>query len=122
MRAAVITRFGGPDVLEIRDVASPEPGAGEVQVRVHATALNRADLLQREGRYPAPPGWPADIPWMEVAGEVVRRGAGASLWKEGDRVLGIAGDGGNAELIATHERTLAAIPGNLSWTDAAAIR
>jgi NADPH2:quinone reductase len=121
MRAAVITRPGGPEVFEIRDVAPPEPGASEVLVRVRASALNRADLLQREGRYPAPTGWPADIPGMEIAGEVVRRGPGASLWKEGDRVFGIVGGGGNAEQIVTHERTLAAIPRNLSWTDAAAV-
>jgi len=121
MRAAVITRHGGPDVLETRDVARPEPGKGEVLVRVRASALNRADLLQREGRYPAPPGWPPDIPGMEVAGEVESIGSGVSLWKEGDRVFGIVGGGGNAELIVTHERTLAAIPSNLSWTDAAAV-
>ena len=121
MRAAVITRHGGPDVLETRDVARPEPGSGEVLVRVRASALNRADLLQREGRYPAPPGWPADIPGMEIAGEVESCGTGATLWKEGDRVFGIVGGGGNAESIVTHERTLAAIPANLSWTDAAAV-
>jgi putative PIG3 family NAD(P)H quinone oxidoreductase len=121
MRAAVISRSGGPEVLEIHEVASPEPGHSEVLVRVHASALNRADLQQREGRYPAPPGWPADIPGMEIAGEVVRCGPNASLWKEGDRVFGIVGGGGNAQYIVTHERTLAAIPSNLSWTDAAAI-
>jgi NADPH:quinone reductase-like Zn-dependent oxidoreductase len=80
MRAAVITRPGGPEVFEIREVPSPEPGTGEVLVRIHASALNRADLLQREGRYPAPPGWPADIPGMEMAGEVVRCGPETSLW------------------------------------------
>jgi len=121
MRAATIVRPGGPDVLEMRDTERPEPGTGEVLVRVRASALNRADLLQREGRYPAPPGWPQDIPGMEIAGDVVARGSGASLWKEGDRVFGIVGGGGNAEFIATHERTLAAIPATLSWTDAAAV-
>ena len=90
-------------------------------MRIRASALNRADLLQREGRYPAPPGWPADVPGMEIAGEVVACGSGTSLWKEGDRVFGIVGGGGNAEFIVTHERTLAAIPSNLSWTDAAAV-
>lgn len=121
MRAATIARPGGPDVLEMRDTERPEPGTGEVLVRVRASALNRADLLQREGRYPAPPGWPQDIPGMEIAGDVVARGSGASLWKEGDRVFGIVGGGGNAEFIATHERTLAAIPATLTWTDAAAV-
>ena len=89
MRAAVITRPGGPEVLEVRDVARPEPGTGEVLVRIRASALNRADLLQREGRYPAPPGWPADIPGMEIAGEVAACGPATSLWKAGDRVFGI---------------------------------
>jgi NADPH:quinone reductase len=121
MRAATITRPGGADVLETRDVELPEPGSGEVLVRVRASALNRADLLQREGRYPAPPGWPQDIPGMEVAGEVAACGRGTFLWKEGDRVFGIVGGGGNAEFIVSHERTLAAIPPNLSWTEAAAV-
>ncbi|HEY2856515.1 MAG TPA: NAD(P)H-quinone oxidoreductase [Gemmatimonadaceae bacterium] len=121
MRAAVIARPGGPEVLEMQDVARPQPGTGEVLVRVRATALNRADLLQRQGRYPAPPGWPADIPGMEVAGEVAACGSGTSLWKQGDRVYGIVGGGGNAEYVITHERTLAAVPPNLTWTEAAAV-
>ncbi|HEY2378329.1 MAG TPA: NAD(P)H-quinone oxidoreductase [Gemmatimonadaceae bacterium] len=121
MRAVTITRPGGPEVLEVRDAVRPEPGAGEVLVRIRASALNRADLLQREGRYPAPPGWPQDIPGMEIAGEILACGKGASLWKDGDRVFGIVGGGGNADYIITHERTLAAIPPNLSWTEAAAV-
>jgi NADPH2:quinone reductase len=121
MRAAIITRPGGPEVFEVRDVARPEPGTGEVLVRIRASALNRADLLQREGRYPAPPGWPADIPGMEIAGEVATCGPATSLWKAGDRVFGIVGGGGNAQFIVTHERTLAAIPENLDWREAAAV-
>lgn len=121
MRAAVITRPGGPDVLAIREVERPVPGAGEVLVRVHATALNRADLLQREGRYPAPPGSPADIPGLEIAGEIAACGPGTTLWKNGDRVFGIVGGGGYAEYVVTHERTLAAIPSRLTWTDAGAV-
>jgi NADPH:quinone reductase len=121
MRAAVITRPGGPEVLEIRAVSPPSPGSGEVLVRVRASALNRADLLQREGRYPAPPGWPADIPGMEIAGEIAATGPGVALWKKGDRVFGIVGGGGNAELVVTHERTLAPVPPNLTWTEAAAV-
>ena len=121
MRAATITRPGGPDVLEVRDVERPEPGTGEVLVRVCASALNRADLLQREGRYAAPRDWPQDIPGMEIAGEVARCGPSTSLWTEGNRVFGIVGGGANAEYIVTHERTLAAIPATLSWTDAAAV-
>jgi NADPH:quinone reductase len=121
MRAAVITRPGGPDVLEIRDVPRPLPREQEVLVRVHATALNRADLLQREGRYPAPPGAPASIPGLEIAGEVVDTGRGATRWSVGDRVFGIVGGGGNAEFVSAHEQELARVPANLSWEDAAAV-
>ena len=121
MRAVVITRFGGPEVLALRDVPTPEAGAGEVLVRVRATALNRADLLQREGRYPPPRGAPTDIPGLEFAGEVARVGAGASLWREGDRVFGLVAGGAHAEYVVTHERTLAAVPEAMSWLDAAAV-
>ena len=121
MRAAIITRPGGPEVLAVRDVERPRPGSGEVLVRVRASALNRADLLQRQGRYPAPAGAPADIAGLEIAGEVAELGAGASMWKLGDRVFGIVGGGGNAEYAVVHERTLAAIPERLSWIEAAAV-
>ncbi|MBX6333708.1 MAG: alcohol dehydrogenase catalytic domain-containing protein, partial [Gemmatimonadaceae bacterium] len=79
MRAVVITRPGGPDVLEVRDVPRPRPGYGQVLVRVHATAINRPDLLQREGRYPAPPDAPPDIPGLEIAGEVAEVGPGVQM-------------------------------------------
>jgi NADPH:quinone reductase-like Zn-dependent oxidoreductase len=92
-----------------------------VLIRVRASALNRADLLQRQGLYPAPPGWPADIPGMEFAGEVAALGAGVTTWREGDRVFGIVGGGGNAEYLVTGADTLARVPGAMSWTDAAAI-
>jgi putative PIG3 family NAD(P)H quinone oxidoreductase len=121
MRAVVITGAGGPEVLEVREVERPRAGSGEVLVRVRASALNRADLMQREGRYPAPPGAPADIPGLEVAGEVEEVGRGAMLWKPGDRVFGIVGGGAHAEYVVVHERVLAAIPARLSWTDAGAV-
>lgn len=121
MRAAVITRPGGPEVLEIQDRPIPPPGRGEVLVRVRASALNRADLLQREGKYPAPPGAPPDIPGLEFAGEVAELGAGVASWKRGDRVFGVTAGGGNAEYLVADEGTLARIPNNLSWTDAAAV-
>lgn len=121
MRAAVIARPGGPEVLDVVDVPRPLPREGEVLVRVHASALNRADVMQREGRYPAPPGAPANIPGLEIAGEVVEAGAGVSRWKIGDRVFGIVGGGGNAEFAATHESELAGIPDGLSWDEAAAV-
>ena len=121
MRAAVITRPGGPEVLEIQDRPTPTPGACELLVRVHASALNRADLLQREGNYPAPKGAPPDIPGLEFAGEVAALGAGVTEWREGDRVFGIVAGGGNAEYLVTHESTVARVPDRASWTDAAAI-
>ncbi len=120
MKAVVITRPGGPEVLEVSDVPTPQPAAGEVLVRVMASALNRADILQREGRYPAPPGAPADIPGIEFAGEIAALGAEAGKWRIGQRVFGITG-GGHAEYLVAHEQTLAEIPANLSWTEAAAI-
>src|SRR5918999_5931341 len=121
MRAIVISRPGGPDVLEAREIDRPEPGTGEVLIRVRATALNRADLMQREGRYPPPPGVPADIPGLEFAGEVAALGPGAREWREGDRVFGITGGGSYAEYLVAHERTLAAAPASLTWEEAAAV-
>jgi NADPH:quinone reductase len=121
MKAVVISRPGGPEVLELREVERPEPGAGELLVRVHATALNRADLMQREGRYPPPPGAPADIPGLEFAGEVAALGPGAREWHEGDPVFGITGGGAYAEYLVVHERTVAAIPASLGWIEAAAV-
>lgn len=121
MRAVVITRPGGPEVLEVRDAARPAPGEHHVLVRVRASAINRADLLQRQGRYPAPPGAPADIPGLEFAGEVAAVGPSTTLWREGDRVFGITGGGGQAEYAVAHERMLARIPDRLSFTEAAAV-
>jgi NADPH2:quinone reductase len=121
MRAAVITRAGGPEVLQILDVPRPLPREGEVLVRVRASALNRADLLQRQGRYPAPPGAPSNIPGLEIAGEISDVGPGAGRWTIGDRVFGIIGGGGNAEFAVIHESELAPIPSNLDWIEAAAV-
>lgn len=121
MRAAVITTPGGPDVLEIQERPTPIPKPHELLVRVHASALNRADLLQREGNYPAPPGSPADIPGMEFAGEVAGVGADVTEWREGDRVFGIVGGGSNAEYLVTDAQSVARVPDHLSWTDAASI-
>jgi putative PIG3 family NAD(P)H quinone oxidoreductase len=121
MRAIVIREFGGPDVLELREVPTPEPARGEALVRVHATAVNRADLLQRMGMYPAPPGAPADIPGLEIAGEVEVVGAGVTEVAPGDRVFGIVGGGGYAEYLSVHARTLARVPEGMSFADAAAV-
>ena len=121
MRAAVITRPGGPEVLEVRDVDAPQPGPNDLIVRVRASGINRADIHQRNGGYPAPPGSPADIPGLEYAGEVERVGSAVSDFRAGDRVFGIAGGGAHAELLGIPASTAARAPSNLSWTDAGAI-
>src|SRR5437660_11181622 len=104
MLAVTISGPGGPEVLEIREVPRPEPGPEEVLVRVHASALNRADLLQREGKYPAPPGWPADIPGLEFAGEVEACGERARMRQEGARVFGLVASGAAAVFLTIHDR------------------
>src|SRR5438132_876763 len=122
MKAVAIVSFGGVEGLEIRDVAgAPQPTADRVRVRVRAAGLNRADILQRLGRYPAPPGYPRDIPGLEFAGEVESIGDEVRTWKVGDRVFGIIGGGGQAEYVTVPESTLAAIPPNLDWAEAAAV-
>ncbi|HEX6059599.1 MAG TPA: NAD(P)H-quinone oxidoreductase [Gemmatimonadaceae bacterium] len=121
MRAIVIARPGGPEVLEERERPRPEPGLGEIRVRVRASALNRADLIQRRGAYPAPAGAPADIPGLEYAGEVEAVGPGAMLWAPGTRVMGIVGGGGHAEYLCVHEREALPVPEGLTWEEAAAI-
>ena len=121
MQAIWISRFGGPEGLEIRSVPKPEVAADQVLVRVRASALNRADLLQRQGRYPAPPGYTQEIPGIEFAGEIAEVGLLAKMWKPGQRVFGLIGGGGQAEYLVTHERLLAEIPENLNWAEAAAI-
>lgn len=121
MKAVVITRFGGPEVLEIQDVPKPQPGSEEVLVQVRSTALNRADLLQRLGRYAAPPGAPQNIPGLEFAGEVAELGAHVHRWRKGDRVMGIVGGGAHAEFMTAHQDAIVAVPPNLDWSTAGAI-
>lgn len=121
MKAVVITRFGGPEVLEIQEVPTPQPGPGEVLVRVRSTALNRADLLQRSGGYAAPPGAPQNISGLEFAGEVAELGPNARRWSKGDRVMGITGGGAHAEFVTAHQDAVAAVPPNLELSDAGAI-
>ena len=122
MKAVVITRHGDPDVLEVADVAAPPPPEDDrVCVRVRASALNRADILQRQGRYPAPPGFPPDIPGLEFAGEIAQVGPAVKNWKIGDRVFGITGGGAQAEYLLTPEGHLAPIPSNFDWSEAAAV-
>lgn len=112
---------GGAEVIEAGEVEVRDPGPGEVQVEIAAAGLNRADLLQRRGLYPAPAGAPPDVPGLELAGHVVARGPGASLWKDGDAVMAITGGGAMARRITLHERELIPVPAGVSVTDAAAI-
>lgn len=121
MRAVAITKPGGPDVLAVVERPRPEPSKQEVRVRVRATAINRADLLQRMGAYPAPADSPPDIPGLELAGEVEALGPGAERWKIGDRVFGLVGGGAYAEYVTSHERALARIPDRIAFDHAAAI-
>ena len=117
MRAVTI-RDGN---LSVEDHPDPVPGAGECLVRVKAAGLNGADMMQRRGFYPAPPGAPQDIPGLELAGEVVERGGGANRFSDGDRVMGIVAGGGQAELAVVHERILMPVPENLSWMEAGGV-
>jgi NADPH2:quinone reductase len=121
MKAAIITKPGGPEVLRIEDRPTPSPRPNEILVRVRASALNRADLHQREGNYPAPAGSPPDIPGLEFAGEVAELGADVTHLRKGQRVFGIVGGGANAEYLVTDARCVAGVPDALSWTDAAAV-
>jgi putative PIG3 family NAD(P)H quinone oxidoreductase len=122
MKAVVITKPGGPEVLEIRDVPTPEPRGEQVRVRVLACGLNRADLMQARGNYPAPKGVPAEIPGLEFAGEVDALGPDVTGTLDvGDRVFGIVGGGGQAEFVVSHERMVVPIPENLDFVKAAAV-
>lgn len=122
MKAVTITSFGGVEGLEICEVPdAPRPVGDRVRVCVRAAGLNRADILQRRGRYPAPAGYPQEIPGLEFAGEVESIGDEVRSWKIGDRVFGIIGGGGQAEFVTVLENHLARIPDNLDWAEAAAV-
>ena len=112
---AVTIRDGA---LSLEDHADPAPARGEILVAVRAAGLNGADMLQRKGAYPAPPGSPQDIPGLELAGEVAAVGEGAERFSEGDRVMAIVGGGGQAELCVLHERAAMPVPDGLDWPQA----
>ena len=120
MRAVIYAGAGGPEVITLGEVPKPEVRPGYIRVRVHAAGLNRADLMQRRGQYAAPPGWPADIPGLEYAGEVEAM-RGGSRWKVGDRVMGLVGGGAQAEMVTVHEDEALPIPESLSYAEAAAV-
>jgi NADPH:quinone reductase len=111
MRAVTIQE----EKVVVDERPDPEPGKGEVLVRVRAAGLNGADMLQKRGAYPAPPGSPADIPGLELAGEVQALGPGVTRFEEGDRVMAIVGGGGQAELAVVHERGAMPVPQPLDW-------
>ena len=103
------------EALSVEEHEDPTPGTGELLVRVRAAGLNGADMLQRKGLYPAPPGAPQDIPGLELAGEVAALGPGATRFEEGDRVMAVVAGGGQAELATVHERAAMPVPDALGW-------
>lgn len=107
--------------LVVEERPDPEPGQNELLVRVRAAGVNGADILQRGGSYPAPPGSPPDIPGLELAGEVAVLGPGASRFAEGDRVMAVVGGGGQAELALVHERAAMPVPVTLDWPQAGGV-
>jgi NADPH2:quinone reductase len=114
MRAVVI-KDGG---IVIEERPDPEPGAGEALVKVHAAGLNGADILQRAGLYPPPAGVPADMPGMELAGEIIANGPGATRFPVGERVMGLIAGAGQAELAVLNERMLMEVPDKVDWAAA----
>src|ERR1700720_2545888 len=122
MKAVVITSYGGVEGIGVQEVDTPPaPTADRVRVQVHAAGLNRADILQMRGLYPAPPGYPPNIPGMEFAGEVESIGDAVRAWKVGDRVFGITGGGAQAEFVVVPESNLARVPAELDWVQAGAM-
>jgi len=120
MRAVVCRKPGGVEVLEIVDIPRPQPGATDLLVRNFATALNRADLLQRRGLYPPPPG-DSEVLGLEFAGEVAETGGDVRGFKRGDRVFGLVGGGGYGEFLTVHHGMAVPIPDNFSYEVAAAV-
>jgi NADPH:quinone reductase-like Zn-dependent oxidoreductase len=112
---------GGPEVMSVDERPDPVPMSSEVLIRATHAGLNPADLVQRAGHYPAPPGSPADIPGLEVAGTVIACGEAVTSWRAGDRVFGLVGGGGLSDTVAVHERHVTRIPDNLTDREAAAV-
>ncbi len=121
MKAIVISHPGGPEVLRVQEYKTPAPGPDEVLIAVKASGLNRADLLQRAGNYPPPPGVPADIPGMEVAGTITACGPAVTQWKPGDRVCALIAGGGYAQYVTAREGQCLPIPANFSFAEAACL-
>ncbi len=120
MRAVLLNEFGGPDVMYVGETDPPEPGPGQVRVAVHATSVNRPDLMQREGRYPPPPG-ESEVPGLEIAGTIEALGPGVAGWRTGQRVAALVGGGGYAERALAHAGHLLEIPETMTFEAAACI-
>jgi putative PIG3 family NAD(P)H quinone oxidoreductase len=120
MQAVIVEAPGGPEQLRVDSVPDPTPAAHELLIEVHATALNRADLLQRRGLYP-PPAGTSSILGLECAGVVVDAGREVTLFRKGDRVMALLGGGGYAELACVHEQQALPIPERLGFVEAAAV-
>lgn len=121
MKAVVITQPGGPEVLQLQDRPEPKPSPGEVLIKVAAAGINRPDVFQRKGNYPPPPGAPADIPGLEVAGTVVEVGAEVTRWRPGDQVCALLSGGGYAEYCTAPQGQCLPIPGSLTLVEAASL-
>jgi putative PIG3 family NAD(P)H quinone oxidoreductase len=121
MRAVVFDGAGGNEVVRVEERPDPVPGPEDVVVAVAFAGLNPADVQQREGRYPAPPGSPADVPGLEVAGTVESCGDRVASWRPGDRVFGLVGGGGLASRVLVHERAVARVPDSLGEREAASV-
>jgi NADPH:quinone reductase len=119
--AVTYSGAGGPEVMSVAERPDPVPLPSEVLVRATHAGLNPADVVQRAGHYPAPPGSPADIPGLEVAGTVIACGEAVTSWRAGDRVFGLVGGGGLSDTVAVHERHVARVPDNLTDREAAAV-
>jgi len=120
MRAVVFTGSGGREAMRVEERSDPRPGSDELLVETRFAGINTADLAQRAGHYPAPPGAPADVPGLEVAGTVLECGPAVLRWKPGDRVFGLVGGGGLADRVVVHERHVCAVPERLPDEEAAA--
>ncbi|MEX6689190.1 NAD(P)H-quinone oxidoreductase [Danxiaibacter flavus] len=121
MKAVLITQPGAPEVLKLQEYAEPKPGDDEVLIKVKAAGLNRADVAQRQGNYPPPPGAPVDVPGMEVSGVVTECGIAVTMWKPGDEVCALIAGGGYAEYVAVKEGQCLPVPGGISLADAAGL-
>lgn len=121
MKAIIITKPGGPEVLQLKDYAMPVPGVEEVLIQVKASGLNRSDIFQRKGKYPAPPGVPADIPGLEIAGVVTDCGPGVTMWKPDDKVCALLAGGGYAEQVTVKEGQCLPLPEGLSFAEASSL-